>query len=706
MNSRFLHNLTTRSSKIIMKQRSLVSHGNSSNNVRTLSTSTTSLKHWPKPIIESNGDYRNETHIERFIGGPLYTAQPKLPRLPVPSIAQTIARFLPTALPLAETAEESRSLKDACASFAEETAVLQRRLEERRDGEETRDSSWLQLWWNTEGYLKVRDSLVVNVSYFFHFSDDGTLPSRGVGGGEISMGVRRGAAVLAATAEYRKLVCSGSLPHDTIGRKDPKTPLCSVAFKYMFNSCRIPRRGQDTYKMYDPSLHRHCVVAHKGTLFAVDFMDEDGDSLPIDLIEDRLQRCVLEAERVEDKESVGGGGGGVMNLGWLTSNDRDSWADARAELLRVGGEKMGAALEKLESGAIMLCLDDQEPISRAQCANIFWTGGLSSGGNRWFDKSIQVMCTKNGKAGLIGEHSMMDGMPMIGYANHITKRKYADFESTAPRNIPALPSQTCDPVQNIFQDCIQNIAIGDSKIDTMVDQAKNAFTKLVGNHSLNVQSFQGYGSSSIKKMGYSPDAYVQMAIQLAIYRLFKEQAGTYEASQMRPFLHGRTETTRTVSPASEAFVKRMGFRARFDMNDPVAREEKLSLLHAATDSHVKYISGAGEGSGVDRHFFGLSMMLDDGEKAPELFSNPLFIRSKTWRVSTSHLTHPNFDNWGYGEVVENGVGLAYAVKSGSCIFNITARKEHGWTEQLSHLLEEALIEMQLLNDMKQLTSKL
>lgn len=207
-------------------------------------------------------------------------------------------------------------------------------------------------------------------------------------------------------------------------------------------------------------------------------------------------------------------------------------------------------------------------------------------------------------------------------------------------------------------------------------------------------------------MGYSPDAYVQMAIQLAIYRLFKEQAGTYEASQMRPFLHGRTETTRTVSPASEAFVKRMGLLAQFNENDAGARDEKLSLLHAATDSHVKYLIGAGKGSGVDRHFFGLSMMVKDGEKAPELLSNPLFIRSKTWRVSTSHLTHPNFDNWGYGEVVENGVGLAYAVKSGSCIFNITAREEHGWTEQLSHLLEEALIEMQLLNDMNQLNSKL
>ena len=223
-----------------------------------------------------------------------------------------------------------------------------------------------------------------------------------------------------------------------------------------------------------------------------------------------------------------------------------------------------------------------------------------------------------------------------------------------------------------------------------------------------MQSFQGYGSSYIKKAGFSPDAYVQMAIQLATFRLWGEQGGTYEATQMRPFLHGRTETTRSVSPASAAFVKAMGTRPKYDYNDATARSEKLELLRDAVASHVKYIGGAAKGKGVDRHLFGLSMLVGEGEEAPALFSNPLYARSKTWRVSTSHLTHPNFDNWGFGEVVPDGVGVGYAVKSDSCVFNITARKEQDWTESLSHLLEEALLEMQLLIDMdkQQVASKL
>ena len=226
-------------------------------------------------------------------------------------------------------------------------------------------------------------------------------------------------------------------------------------------------------------------------------------------------------------------------------------------------------------------------------------------------------------------------------------------------------------------------------------------------HDLQVQSFQGYGSNFIKKAGFSPDAYVQMAMQLATYRLFGEQVGTYEATQVRPFLHGRTETTRAVSPESEAFIKKMGLRPKYDEHDAAVRKEKLSLLRDAVTSHVNYIGKAAKGMGVDRHLFGLSMEVKDGEVAPALYSHPLFVRSKRWRVSTSHLTHPKFDNWGYGEVVPDGVGLAYAIKADSCVFNVTALREQEWTEPLCYYLEEALLEMRSMIEMDEaLTSKL
>lgn len=231
--------------------------------------------------------------------------------------------------------------------------------------------------------------------------------------------------------------------------------------------------------------------------------------------------------------------------------------------------------------------------------------------------------------------------------------------------------------------------------------AAKEFHESVSAQSNRTQSFQGYGSNFIKIAGHPPDAYVQMAMQLAAYRLFGEQVGTYEATQVRLYLHGRTETTRSVSPQSAAFIQAMGQRPKKDSRDVAKRRVKLDLLKEATVAHSQYTATAAQAAGVDRHFTGLSMLVQDGEEIPALLSDPVFVRSKTWRLSTSNLTHPNFTNWGFGQVVPDGVGIGYSIHPRSCVFNITALAETDWSMKLSELLEEALLEMQELVELDQ-----
>lgn len=104
-------------------------------------------------MVESKGDYRGEVHLEEFIGGPLYAKQKALPKLPIPTIENTIATFLPTALPLAQNEQEVMNLKKACEDFPQQAAELHQRLVDRKD-KDMDDTSWLQLWWNTLGYLQ------------------------------------------------------------------------------------------------------------------------------------------------------------------------------------------------------------------------------------------------------------------------------------------------------------------------------------------------------------------------------------------------------------------------------------------------------------------------------------------------------------------------------------------------------------------------
>lgn len=105
-------------------------------------------------MVESNGDYREEAFLEEHIGGPLYENQKELPRLPVPTIEDTLARFLPTALPLVKSEDEKKALLAACETFPEQAKILQERLIHRRD-HEMKNSSWLQLWWNQVGIVHI-----------------------------------------------------------------------------------------------------------------------------------------------------------------------------------------------------------------------------------------------------------------------------------------------------------------------------------------------------------------------------------------------------------------------------------------------------------------------------------------------------------------------------------------------------------------------
>ena len=132
---------------------------------------------------------------------------------------------------------------------------------------------------------------------------------------------------------------------------------------------------------------------------------------------------------------------------------------------------------------------------------------------------------------------------------------------------------------------------------------------------------------------------------------------------------------------------------------------KKLLLEQVAQTHANYSRTAGQGQGIDRHFFGLSMLAKDGEDLPELFHHPLFQRSKRWRVSTSTL--PNMP--GFGPVVPDGVGIAYEVRPDSCAFTVSGRTEFAWASRLCHLVEESLLEMKsLLGDIEEtsLRSKL
>ena len=95
------------------------------------------------------------------------------------------------------------------------------------------------------------------------------------------------------------------------------------------------------------------------------------------------------------------------------------------------------------------------------------------------------------------------------------------------------------------------------EILSAISEAEKNYDNLIAKHNLCVLAYEGYGKNVIKKLGASPDAYVQMIIQLAYYKIYGTNKATYESAQTRRFQHGRTEVCRTVSVDSVNWVKAM-----------------------------------------------------------------------------------------------------------------------------------------------------
>lgn len=90
-----------------------------------------------------------------------------------------------------------------------------------------------------------------------------------------------------------------------------------------------------------------------------------------------------------------------------------------------------------------------------------------------------------------------------------------------------------------------------------IDEAYGDAQRLMDDLQLRIFRYDNYGKGFMKKCSLSPDAFLQMTLQLAYYRDAGQFTLTYETSMTRLFLEGRTETVRPVTMESIAWVKAM-----------------------------------------------------------------------------------------------------------------------------------------------------
>lgn len=571
------------------------------------------------PAAKRNSSSLPSGYVEDKSKGPSLRFQDSLPKLPVPTLEETAKRYLKSLQPLLSEAEFKAS-KTAVEDFTKPGGVgqkLQEKLIARREHPGTKN--WIYEWWNDAAYLSYRDPVVPYVSYFYSHRDDRTRRDP----------AKRAAAITTSVLEFKKQVDAGTLEPEYM----KKLPICMDSYKWMFNASRVAAVPADYPVKFDPSANKHIVAVRKNQFFKIPH-EVAGKPLNTSELEQQFKRVYELAQR-------------VAPVGSLTSENRDVWAEARKTLVNASARNK-TSLETIESAAFVICLDDASPVTLEERAHQFWHG---DGANRWFDKPLQFIVNDNGTAGFNGEHSMMDGTPthrLNDYINDLMFGNKLDYAN------PSIRSDLPEPTAVHFDIT--------PEVQSEIDRAVKDFSTVIGQHELAVQAYQGYGKGLIKKFKCSPDAYVQMIIQLAYFKMYGKNRPTYESAATRRFQLGRTETCRTVSSDSVAWCK--------SMSDAAATEEaKVDLFRKAVAGHIEYIGAASDGKGVDRHLFGLKKLLTPGEEVPAIYTDPAYGYSSTWYLSTSQLSSEFFNGYGWSQVTDGGFGIAYMINENRYVFN-------------------------------------
>lgn len=215
---------------------------------------------------------------------------------------------------------------------------------------------------------------------------------------------------------------------------------------------------------------------------------------------------------------------------------------------------------------------------------------------------------------------------------------------------------------------------------------------MVEDLDVKVMVFHQFGKTFPKSEKISPDAFIQLALQLAYYRMYGHACATYESASLRMFRLGRTDTIRSTSVDSLKFVQ--------SMDDPnKSDQEKADLLRRATQAHREYTDMAIRGNAIDRHLLGLKLQaIEDLVSMPELFMDTAYAVAMHFNLSTSQVPAKTDCVMCFGPVVPDGYGVCYNPMDEHINFAISAFNSCAETNaaRMAHYLEKALLDMRIL----------
>ncbi|XP_058861197.1 carnitine O-acetyltransferase-like isoform X1 [Acipenser ruthenus] len=591
------------------------------------------------------------------IPGRYLVHQEGLPKLPVPPLRQTMGRYLAALQPIVsqEELEHTRKLVEEFQSPGGVGERLQKGLERKA----RKTENWLSDWWLQTAYLEYRLPVVV------HSSPGVVLP-------RLQFHDRQGqmwhaAKLIAGVLDFKSMIDNETLPVEFLGGK----PLCMNQYYQILSSCRIPGPKRDSVVNHALSMKppSHITVVHNFQFFVLDVYNSDGSPLTVDQIYVQLEK-IWNSSLQTNKEPIG----------ILTSQHRNTWGKAYNNLIKDKTNK--ESVRAIQKSIFTVCLDAPMPrvsdeLYRSRVATQMLHGGGSrwNSGNRWFDKTLQFIIGEDGSCGLMYEHAPAEGPPIVALVDHVVEYTKKSETVRAPMIPLAMP-----------QKLRFNIT---PEIKKDIEKAKQNLNIMVQELDVKVMVFSHFGKEFPKSQKMSPDAFIQIALQLAYYRIYSLCCSTYESASLRMFRLGRTDTIRSCSQESLLFVQAMDNAAK-------QNQEKVDLLQKAIRAHRSYTDMAIQGQAIDRHLLGLKLQaIEDLTTIPEIFMDTAYAVASHFNLSTSQVPAQTDCVMCFGPVVPDGYGVCYNPMAEHINFSVSAFNSCAETNaaRLSHFLEEALIDM-------------
>uniref|UniRef100_A0A3B4FD29 Carnitine O-acetyltransferase-like n=1 Tax=Pundamilia nyererei TaxID=303518 RepID=A0A3B4FD29_9CICH len=393
-------------------------------------------------------------------------------------------------------------------------------------------------------------------------------------------------------------------------------PLCMMQYFRALSSCRVPGQKTDSLVFHAKNSNpRHITVAQNSQFFTVEVYHSDGTPVTADQLCVQLERICNSSLETNTE-----------HVGILTTLHRDTWYKYYNKLVQDPSNKK--SVSAIERSICVLCLDKAMPrtyekYSRFEPVQVLHGGGTQwNSANRWFDKSLQFIVGEDGTCGFTMLHAIIDGTPCMALSDYITSSMKKPQMMESPVALLPMPQKLHF---NITPD-----------IKTAIEESKQNVDKHAQDLDLRVLVFNHFGKQIPKAHQISPDAFIQMAIQLAYYRIHQQCCASYEAASMRLFRKGRLGVILSTSSASAAFVK--------SFDDPKKQNsEKRNLLENAIKVHMWNTNMEIRGRTTFGHFLGLKVQaIENNIPMPDIYTDTSLNKAFNFLLSTSQVRMINY----------------------------------------------------------------